>query len=171
MRNIASLVLNYSTLLGGGRSSRVNGRTLRVRNFKHFLLLVSAIALIGCEGSKNDPFVDPGDTPNPNWTLTVENDLSSSMTAIVRVSFTEKEGVLAAFVGDDCCGVTSSENFVDGLYYLYISPSEKGEEIRLKFYSPDLKRIFISNETFLFRNDTQLGSVAKPVVPTFAVEQ
>ena len=44
MRNIASLVLNYSTLLGGGRSSRVNGRTLRVRNYKKLLL---AALLIG----------------------------------------------------------------------------------------------------------------------------
>ncbi len=44
MKNIASLVLNYSTLLGGGRSSRVNGRTLRVRNYKKLLL---AALLIG----------------------------------------------------------------------------------------------------------------------------
>lgn len=44
MRNIASLGLNYSTLLGGGRSSRVNGRTLRVRNYKKLLL---AALLIG----------------------------------------------------------------------------------------------------------------------------
>ena len=48
MRNIASLVLNCSTLLSGGRSSRVNGRTLRVRNCNKWLL---AALLIGAAGT------------------------------------------------------------------------------------------------------------------------
>ena len=46
MRNIASLVLNCSTLLGGSRSSRVNGRTLREGNCKLLLcasLLIAAL--------------------------------------------------------------------------------------------------------------------------------
>lgn len=140
---------------------------LQERNSKLLLLLVGALALIGCEPA--DPFVDPGNTPNPEWTLTVENDPASSMTAVVKVSFTDKEGVLAAFIGDDCCAVTTSEDFVDGLYYLYISPSEKGDKVQLKFYSPDLKRIFTSTETFLFVNGSNLGNVAAPYTPTWTV--
>ena len=95
--------------------------------------------LTGCENP--DPYVNPGDTPNPNWVITVENDMTSSMTAVVKVSFAQSEGILAAFIGSDCCGVTTSENYNEGRYNLYISPSAQGEDIQLKFYSPDLKRI------------------------------
>lgn len=141
---------------------------LQVKNSKILLLLVGALALIGCEPA--DPFVDPSGTPNPEWTLTVENDPASSMTAVVKVSFTDKEGVLAAFIGDDCCAVTTSSDFVDGLYYLYISPSEKGDKVLLKFYSPDLKRSFTSTETFLFVNGSNLGNVAEPYTPNWQVQ-
>lgn len=131
------------------------------------LLTAIAVFLTGCENT--DPSVDPGNTPNPEWTLTVENDPASSMTAVVKVSFTDKEGVLAAFIGDDCCAVTTSVDFVDGLYYLYISPSAQGENVLLKFYSPDLKRVFVAKETFPFVNDGRLGSPSAPYTPTWTV--
>ncbi len=139
----------------------------QVRNCKFILLLVSALALAGCEAA--DPYVNPGDTPNPNWALTVENDMTSSMTVLVKVSFAQKEGILAAFIGDDCCAVTTSENYVDGLYYLYISPSVQGETVQLKFYSPDLKRIFAAKETFTFVNDGRLGTVTAPYTSEWVV--
>ena len=63
-----------------------------------WLITILFVALTGCE--QGDPFVNPGDTPNPNWVLTVENDMTSSMTAVVKVSFAEKEGILAAFIGE-----------------------------------------------------------------------
>ena len=145
-----------------------------VKNSKFTLLLGRAgvgllllIALAGCENA--DPIVNPGDTPNLNWVLTVENDLMSSMTVIVKVSFTEKEGILAAFIGDDCCGVTSSENYIDGRYNLFISPSEQGKDVQLKFYSPDLKRVFVAKETFVYVNDGRLGSPSAPYTPTWTV--
>lgn len=133
------------------------------------LLSLSLLAggLTGCEQS--DPFVNPGETPNPNWELTVENVMLSSMTAIVKVSVTQKEGVLAAFIGDDCCGVTTSENYIDGRYNLYISPSEQGEDVQLKFYDPDMKRIFMAKKTFKYINDERLGSVSDPYTPEWTV--
>ena len=146
----------------------------QVKNSKFSLLLgrvgvglLLLIALTSCENS--DPFVNPGDTPDPHWELTVENDMTSSMTVIVKVSFAEQAGTLAAFIGDDCCAVTTSVDFVDGLYYLYISPSAQGEDVQLKFYSPDLKRIFEAKETFPFVNDGRLGSVSKPYTPEWTV--
>ena len=136
-------------------------------NFQFAIILAVLLIGAGCENS--DPAVNPGDTPNPNWELTVENDLMSSMTAIVKVSFAEKEGILAAFIGDDCCGVTSSENYIDGRYNLYISPSEQGEDVQLKFYSPDLKRIFVAKRTFKYTNDDRLGTVDTPYTPEWTV--
>ena len=108
-------------------------------NFQFAIILAVLLIAAGCENT--DPYVNPGDTPNPNWKLTVENDMTYSMTVIVKVSFAEQAGTLAAFIGDDCCAVTTSVDFVDGLYYLYISPSAQGEDVQLKFYSPDRERM------------------------------
>ena len=131
------------------------------------LLTVLTVFLTGCENT--DPYVNPGDTPDPHWVITVENDMTSSMTVIVKVSFAEQAGTLAAFIGNDCCAVTTSVDFVDGLYYLYISPSAQGEDVQLKFYSPNLKRIFEAKETFHFVNDDRLGSPSAPYTPTWTV--
>lgn len=136
-------------------------------NFQFAIIL--AVLLIGAGCEKADPVVNPGDTPNPNWVLTVENDLMSSMTAIVKVSIASQPGILAAFIGDDCCGVTSSENYIGGRYNLFISPSAQGENVLLKFYSPDLKRIFEAKETFPFVNDDRLGSPSAPYTPEWTV--
>ena len=137
------------------------------------LLLVAATSLLITSCQKNndpeDPYVTPGKTENPNWVVTVENDMTASMTAIAKVSFTEKQGTLAAFMGDACCGVA---DYIDGLYWLYITPAtEAGGEVQLKFYSPDLKRIFVAKETFTFRNDAQLGSVSEPYMPEWKVTE
>ena len=170
MKNIASLVLNYSTLLGGGRSSRVNGRTLRVKNFSKIALCAVLLLAAGCKGKEQpiDPYVDPGTTENPQWKITVDTtDMTSSMTAIIQVSFAKSEGTLAAFTGNECCGIGE---YMNGLYWLYISPaSEQGGNVQLKFYSPDLKRIFVAKETFSFVNDAHLGSVNVPYTPTWDV--
>ena len=153
MRNMMSLVKRWSKS--------------PIFNFQFAILLAVLLIGAGCENS--DPVVNPGDTPNPNWVLTVENDLMSSMTVIVKVSFAEKEGVLAAFIGSDCCGVTTSENYIEGRYHLYISPSEQGEDVQLKFYSPDLKRIFVAKRTFKYTNDDRLGTVDTPYTPEWTV--
>ena len=136
-------------------------------NFQFAIIL--AVLLIGAGCENTDPFVDPGNTPDPHWMITVENDMTSSMTVIVKVSFAEQAGTLAAFIGNDCCGVATSENYIDGLYYLYISPSAQGEDVQLKFYSPNLKRIFEAKETFPFVNDDRLGSPSAPYTPTWTV--
>ena len=114
----------------------------------------------------------PEDTPRISQLLGDGSQLGMKLEYAVQ---DKPEGLAQAFtigrgfIGDDCCGVTSSENFVDGLYYLYISPSEKGDKVQLKFYSPDLKRIFTSTETFLFVNESNLGNVAEPYTPNWTV--
>ena len=131
----------------------------------YWLIAALLVVLAGCKGKEQpvDPYVDPGTTENPNWVITVENDMTASMTAIVKVSFAQNEGVLAAFIGNDCCGIGE---YIDGLYWLYISPaSEGGGNVQLRFYSPDLKRIFEAKETFSFVNDAQKGTVSEPYTP------
>ena len=147
----------------------------QVRNYR--LLAIScwllALVLTGCKG-KNDPvnpFDSQGNTENPNWVITVENDMSSSITAIVQIPFTNEAGVLAAFIGNDCCGIGEYDADKD-LYWLYISPaSESGGEVQLRFYFPRLKRIFDATTTFPFKNGMKLGTVSKPYTPEWDVAE
>jgi hypothetical protein len=133
----------------------------------YWLMAALLVVLVSCE--KKDPSVNPGDTPDPQWKITVDTtDMTSSMTAIIQVSFTQSEGTLAAFMGDDCCGIAKH---LENLYWLYISPSATSNVVQLKFYSPELKRIFVAKETFPFVNDGHLGSVSAPYTPTWNVTQ
>lgn len=137
---------------------------LQAQNFKVMALCsLFLIALTGCK-EKNEPS-SPQQVDDPKWEVTVENNLSLSMTAVVKVE--GAVGTLAAFMGEECCGVGT---YIDGLYHLYISPAiEDGGKVQLKFYSPKLKRIFVATETFPFRNDTQLGTIAEPYTPIWDV--
>jgi hypothetical protein len=95
--------------------------------------------------------------------------MTSSMTAVVKVSFASQSGTLAAFIGNDCCAIATYDADLK-LYWLYISPaSEQGGNVQLRFYSPDQKRIFDATSTFPFRNDTQLGTVASPHTPSWTI--
>ena len=130
-----------------------------------FLACLTAIAILfaGCK-DKKDPFVDPGKTADPQWAITVENDMSSSMTVVVDVTIPDAEGILAAFIGEECCGIASS---TEGLYMLYISAPEAGSTVTLKFYSPSLRRIYTAKETLAYKADEIIGSVDSPYTPTW----
>ena len=157
MKNMMSQVRNWSKL--------------SIINYQLSILLAVLLLTAGCE--KPDPFTTQGNVENPNWVVTVENDMTASMTAIVKVSFSENEGVLAAFMGNECCGIAE---YIDGLYWLYISPTANSQvrpviaNVQLKFYSPELKRIFEAKQTFPFQNDTQLGTVSEPYTPEWVVK-
>lgn len=143
---------------------------LQVKNFSKIALCAVLLLAAGCkEEQPVDPYVTPGNTPNPNWVITGDNDMTASMTAIVKVSFASQSGTLAAFIGNDCCGI--AEYKADyGLYWLYISPvKEGGGNVRLRFYSPSLKRIYDAKSTFPFRNDNLLGTLAAPHTPQWTV--
>ena len=148
MRNMISQVRNCNLL-----------RALSV-----CILCAVFCTLTGCKDKNNEPEdpTVPGTTENPNWAVTVDNDMTSSMTAVVKVSFASQSGTLAAFIGNDCCAIATYDADLK-LYWLYISPaSEQGGNVQLRFYSPDQKRIFDATSTFPFRNDIQLGTVANP---------
>lgn len=168
MRNMISQVKNFNK-----SNSSKSGLTVKrsVRLLAVAGLTVLCTVLFGCKDKNNEPEdpTVPGTTENPHWAVTVDNDMTSSMTAIVKVSFAKSEGSLAAFIGNDCCAI-ATYNADLKLYWLYISPaSEQGGNVQLRFYSPDEKRIFDATSTFPFRNDTQLGTVARPHTPSWTV--
>ena len=134
-----------------------------------FALLALAVSFSGCKDN-SDPYVNPGDTPDPQWKITVDTtDMNASMTAIVKVSFAQSQGTLAAFMGNDCCDVAK---YIDGLYWLFISPAANANaNVQLKFYSPDLKRIFVAKEAFPFVNDGNKGDISAPYTPEWVEDK
>lgn len=183
MRNIASLVLNYSTLLGGGRSSRVNGRTLRVRNCKALALCALLLFVVSCKkDSKDEPSPAPqsitGNVSTPSWAVSDDYDMTSSMTVIASVDLSlnyadqvqstgwtvEEDDLLAAFDGNQCIGMAKPS---EGLFYLYVTAPSNGSEVTLKYYSAKLKNLFEHKDAFPYLNDKCLGTVAEPYIPAF----
>ena len=131
------------------------------------LLSLSLIAggLTGCK-DKNEPYA-PRQVDDPQWEVTVENDPNLSMVAVISVTGIESTapGTLAAFMGDDGCGIATC---INGLYRLYISPATgDGSDVQLRFYSPELKLIFEAVETFPYHNDANLGTTAEPYTPSW----
>lgn len=142
-----------------------------MKTYKFSVVLCAVLLLAaGCKDSDKEPvnpYVIPGNTPDPQWQVTVDNDMTSSMTVIADIPFAKSAGTLAAFIGDDCCGIAKFNDEI-GLYWLYISPaSNANDNVQLKFYSPKLKRIFVSSLTF--HNDEHLGSISAPYTPTWKV--
>lgn len=149
-------------------------------------MLLSVLFFASCEkGQKSDSIIS--DKTAPGWTVSEDYDLSSSMTAIVKIDLTltyptqvkeasvDANDVLAAFNGDKCVGVASPQ---DGRFYLYIAglPAEgdnaqaENAPIKLRYYSAVLKNIFVAKETIPFVNDAHMGSVTEPYAPLMLVE-
>ena len=148
---------------------------------KSMLIATCALLLLaaGCN-DKNKPETITGNVAAPAWTAPEKYDMTSSMTAIIRVDLAVNypdqvakaqwqvaEGdVLAAFSGETCLGVAE---LVDGLYYLYITAPSEGTNVKLKYYSAALKNIFVS-EPITYSNDAHLGSESAPYIPLLTVQ-
>jgi len=79
--------------------------------------------------------------------------------------------LLCMVVGCQSDGVTKASDYVDGLYYIVITAPKTEGEVQLCFYSPELKRIFLANETFSFVNNFTLGTPSEPFKPTWKVQK
>ena len=143
-------------------------------------LMLGTVVLSGCKkNGKDEPSTLISDKEKPAWVAPSDFDMTSSMTAVIRVDLSLTypklikdaarsigEGdLLAAFAGDQCIGVTSPE---EGLFYLFITtPTKDDAPISLHYYSSILKNLFVSDETFVFDNDQRLGSYSEPYTPHF----
>ena len=131
-----------------------------------------------------DPVTPPvetiaGNVAQPNWQLPADYDMTSSLTAIVKVdlalSFKAEQlagwklaegDKLAAFDGDQCLGLASPK---DGLFMLYVTAPQEGHPVSLKYYSAAVKNLFAATETIVYKNDEVLGSIAQPYTPNWVI--
>ena len=150
------------------------------------LLLIAA----GCK--KNNTSDEPttpsivGNEAKPEWIMPDNSNPTQSMTMLVKVDLSNyaeelaqvdykvsENDLLAAFMGEQCVGTAV---LVDGLFQLYIinpnadsNPNSDDTQIKLMYYSSELKNIFISLETLAFINDQHLGTFSEPFSPVFAL--
>ena len=153
-------------------------------------ILLCALLLLaaGCKKEEqNTPETFVSDKARPTWTVPEAPDMTSSMTAVIKVDLKaqypdqaadfvlDANDLLAAFQGETCLGIAEPH---DGLFYLYIaSPTSSsasgltGEAglISLRYYSAHYKNLFEAKDAFPFVNDDHLGTVAEPLIPTFVV--
>lgn len=152
---------------------------------KHLYIFVlctlSLCTLVGCK-DKNAPETFNGNVSRPTWTTPEVTDMTSSMTAVVKVDLKAQypetaadwqrldNDLLAAFSGETCLGVGAWKEEA-GAYWLYIAAPVTGNpsSVTLKYYSAHYKNLFIAADAFNFHNDDHLGTIAAPFIPAFVV--
>ena len=152
---------------------------------KKLMIIASCALLLLAAGCKNDPESLFGKENKPGWQKPSQYDYSSSMTAVVRIDLRSQYGtlavehqvestdVLAAFIGDKCCGVV---NPTDSIFYLFVADVASNtnateRKVSLRYWSAYYRNIFIANEVFTFVNDSRLGDADHPIVPKFVKKE
>ena len=101
------------------------------------ILSVLTVFFAGCK-DKNAPESFNGNVARPTWTAPGVSDITSSMTAVIKVDLKAQypetaadwqpsvNDLLAAFSGETCLGVAQPQ---DGLFFLYIAAPVTGTRI------------------------------------------
>ena len=154
---------------------------------KFFIIALGALSismLILFSGCKDDKQQQPpsfvSNVDKPVWSAPQATNMTSSMTAVVKVDLEtqypkvaadfllDDNDLLGAFAGEQCLGVAS---LVDGYFFIYINePEEENSFVTLRYYSAHYRNIFEAEDVFPFRNDDHVGTVAEPFIPAFVVE-
>ena len=151
-----------------------------------YIFVLCTLSLCTFVGCKKDPEKEPetfvSNVTRPTWTAPAESDITSSMTAVIKVDLKAQypetaadwqrldNDLLAAFAGETCLGIGAWKEEA-GAYWLYIAAPVTGNpsSVTLRYYSAHYKNLFIAADAFPFRNDDHLGTVAQPLTPKFTV--
>ena len=167
----------------------------QVKNCSILVLCALLLLAVGCKKEQNAPEQQPqeqsqpqpqpdpeptetlaGNVARPSWTAPDVYDMTSSMTALVKVDLKaqypklaadyklDANDVLGAFSGDTCLGVGT---IVDGLFFIYIDATEGA--VTLRYWSAQYKNLFEAKDAFPYANESKIGTVAEPLVPAFTV--
>ena len=142
------------------------------------LSMVMLVLFSGCKKDKEQaPETFVSDMARPVWTAPEKSDMTSSMTAVVKVDLKaqypniaadfalNENDLLGAFSGEQCLGVAQLQ---EGYFFLYInSPAESSSQVTLRYYSAFYKNLFEHKDAFPYLNDECLGTVAEPFIPAF----
>ncbi|MBE0638800.1 MAG: T9SS type A sorting domain-containing protein [Bacteroidales bacterium] len=105
----------------------------------------------------------PNWEPNPN--------LQYNMQVIGKLQYEDEtfslngDDLVGAFVGEECRGVMSPDPNFMGIIFLTIgSNSQSGETITFKAYLQNTNEIVELNQTLVFENQLQVGSIPEPYI-------
>ena len=143
------------------------------------LSMVLLVLFSGCKNKEQDPETFASDKTRPVWTAPEKSDMTSSMTAVVKVDLKaqypsiaadfvlNENDLLGAFSGEQCLGVAQLQ---EGYFFIYInSPAESLSQVTLRYYSAFYKNLFEAKDAFPFKNDDILGTIADPYIPVLVV--
>jgi len=143
------------------------------------LSMVLLVLFSGCKHKEQDPETFVSDKTRPVWTAPEKSDITSSMTAVVKVDLQaqypsiaadfvlNENDLLGAFAEEQCLGVAQVQ---EGYFFIYInSPAESSSQVTLRYYSAFYKNLFETKDAFPFKNDDILGTIADPYIPSLAV--
>ncbi len=109
----------------------------------------------------------------PTW-IPVPN-LQFNMNVIGKIQISpgvyslSENDIVAAFVGTECRGVASPYSFLDGMLFLTIGSNIlSGETVTFKIYLSSSNEIVNANETILFQNAGEVGTMASPFIFTYS---
>ena len=139
---------------------------------------LSLCTLVGCKSNEPETFMS--NKERPTWTASGSHDMTSSMTAVVKVDLAAQypdiakdfvlnnNDLLAAFSDETCLAVAAQD---EGLFFLYIGAPVTGNpsSITLRYYSSHYKNLFEAKDAFPYVNDSRQGTADTPFIPTFVV--
>jgi len=114
-----------------------NNKNMKKHLYIFLLCTLSLCTLVGCKKDEPETFIS--DQARPVWTAPEAGDMTSSMTAVVKVDLKAQ--------------------------YPYIAGTEGA--VTLRYYSAHYKNFFEAKDAFTFANDAHLGTVAEPFVPVW----
>ncbi|MCQ2324659.1 MAG: hypothetical protein MJZ58_00510 [Paludibacteraceae bacterium] len=152
---------------------------------KKYILAILAIAMMaGCKPKPEpvpepDPIPEPDPAPHwvvtesptveaPQWQTTPTDDSPYSMTIFSKkelpdclMAFTDVISVLSA--SGECLSVSQPKNIY---LYLYVQqPSDEAKTFRMNYYSSNNKCYYVSQDSYNYVNDSQLGTADNMIEP------
>ena len=135
--------------------------------------------MVGCKSNEPETFMS--NKERPVWTAPTVSDITTSMTAVVKVDLAAQypdqaagfvpdcTDILAAFSGESCLGIAKYDEEAK-LFFLYIAgPTTNDKAVTLRYYATRYKNLFEAPKAFTFKNDDRLGTTAEPFIPAFVV--
>ncbi|MFZ4398657.1 MAG: BACON domain-containing protein [Bacteroidales bacterium] len=114
-----------------------------------------------------------GTSGQPSWIPTPNLQYNMNIIGKLQISSgvysTNVNDLIGAFVGSECRGVASPYASLGGMLFLTIGSNvQSGETVSFKAYLASTNEIVNINETILFQNAGEFGSMANPFIFTYA---
>ena len=108
----------------------------------------------------------------PNWSAIPNLQFNMNIIGKIQISqgvySLDENDIIGAFVGNECRGVANPYSAFGGIFFLTIGSNiQSGELVTFKIYRFASNEIITANETVLFQNSVDLGTMSNPYIFTY----